>query len=71
MMLLDNKHNIGDIVYLKTDTDQSERIITAIQLNANGLIYMLVCGATETWHYDMEISLEKTFKLENKSQNSA
>ncbi|MEW6006131.1 MAG: hypothetical protein AB1695_12535 [Stygiobacter sp.] len=68
MILLDNKYNIGDIVYLKTDPDQVERMITAIQLNANGIIYRLVCGTTETWHYDIEINVEKVFNLDKKNQ---
>lgn len=68
MILLDNKYNIGDIVYLKTDPDQIERMITAIQLNANGIIYRLVCGTTETWHYDIEINVEKVFNLDKKNQ---
>ena len=67
-MILDNKYNLGDIVYLKTDTDQSERILTSIQVSVIGILYKLSCGTTETWHYDIEISAEKVFNLENKSQ---
>ena len=72
MMIVDNKYNIGDIVFLKTDNDQAERLVTAIQVNPNGLIYRLVKDTTETWHYDFEISREKNFVLKNDdSQNSA
>lgn len=61
MIILDSKFNVGDIVYLRTDTEQKERIVTGVQLNPNGLIYRLVCEVTETWHYDFEISPEKIF----------
>jgi len=59
MMLIDNKFNLGDTVYLKTDDDQKERLITAIQINLNGIIYRLVTNTTETWHYALEIITEK------------
>lgn len=70
MMLIENKYNIGDMVYLRTDNDQAERLVTAIQVNPNGLIYRLVKDTTETWHYDFEISLEKNFVIKSDSQNS-
>lgn len=59
MMIIENKYNIGDMVYLKTDNEQSERMITAIQINPGNLLYRLNCGTTETWHYEFEINKEK------------
>ena len=51
---------IGDIVYLKTDEEQKDRIITSIRLCAdNGVLYSLSCGMSETIHYSIEISPEK------------
>lgn len=71
MMIIENKYNIGDIVYLRTDGDQCERLITAIQIVPNGLIYRLVKDTVETWHYDFEISFEKNFILKSdKNLNS-
>jgi hypothetical protein len=32
------KYNIGDIVYLKTDVEQLERMITGITIRENGLV---------------------------------
>ena len=58
-MLIDNKFEIGDIVYLETDTEQSERIVTGFYVRDNTLTYGLSCGICESWHYDFEITLEK------------
>ncbi len=58
-MVIDNKHNFGDEVYLKTDNEQLLRIVTAINSHPYGqIIYVLVCGSTVSDHYDFEISKE-------------
>jgi len=55
MMIIDNKFEIGQIVYLKTCKEQTERIITAICVKSFGyILYLLSCGAQE-----IEISSEK------------
>lgn len=59
MMLLENKFNIGDKVYLKTDTDQNCRIITGFSVRLGSITYGLSCGDSESWHYDFEIDVEK------------
>jgi hypothetical protein len=65
MMMIENKFEIGEIVYLKTDTDQIPRIITAIQVHANGCIdYLIICGTNEYWGVDIEISKEKILNPE-------
>ena len=52
--------DIGDIVYLKTDSDQLERIVTGINVKPEGLItYNLSNGANESYHYAIEMSIEK------------
>lgn len=54
------KFNISQVVYLKTDTDQSPRIVTGIQLRPSSAItYGVSSGAEETWHYDIELSDER------------
>jgi len=58
-MLLDNKFNIGDTVFLKTDTQQNERLVTGINIRQSGITFALSYGSNESWHYDFEISLEK------------
>jgi hypothetical protein len=50
---------LGQIVYLKTDPSQLERIITGILLRQTGKEYYLGCGEIESSHYEIEITLEK------------
>jgi hypothetical protein len=60
MMVIDNKFNIGQEVYLKTDTDQRLRIVTAIIVRPDSCYsYELTCGTDSRWHYDFEITAEK------------
>ena len=56
---VDIQHKIGDIVYLKTDPEQRERIVTSIQLYQKDIIYCLSCSEDTTRHYDFEIAKEK------------
>ena len=58
-MLIDNKFNIGDKVYLVTDEDQKERVVTGFYFRQTGITYGLNFGTYESWHYDFEITLEK------------
>lgn len=59
-MKIETQHNIGDTVYIKTDRDQKERIITAIYIRGNNLItYVTTCCGEEVWCYEFEISAEK------------
>lgn len=58
-MRIDNKFNLKDVVYLKTDEQQKARIVTAITVKPNDLlIYEISCGADNSNHYDFEISAE-------------
>ena len=59
-MIIDNCHNIGDTVYLKTDDEQKERLITCLKMYPNCVTYVLSCGEMITEHYDFEISTEKS-----------
>lgn len=53
---------LGSVVYLITDTDQNERIVTGYCANIDGgKQYKLSCGTTETWHYSQEISESKSY----------
>ncbi len=57
-MLVDNKYNIGDEVYLTTDPDQRKRIVTLFIVSNNDIRYELNCGIESGWYYDIEISTE-------------
>lgn len=60
MMIIDNKFNIGDIVYLVTDPEQTPRMITAIWVYASGnLRYELSYSEHSTSHYECEITPER------------
>lgn len=53
-------YKLGDTVYLKTDIDQYERIITAICLRIGNIkTYELAFGENTSWHYDIEMTIEK------------
>lgn len=61
MRVLDNKYNIGEIVYLKTDEDQKERIVFAFIVYENEILYRLAAGTSNSEHYEFEISKEKDY----------
>lgn len=64
MMVVENKYEIKDRVYLVTDAEQSIRIVCAITIYASGvLLYRLACGADTSEHYDFEISSEKELQI--------
>lgn len=63
MMIIENKFDIGQTVYLKTDVSQSPYIVTRLNITANGLSYGLNSGPMESWHFDFEISEEKNTEL--------
>lgn len=51
--------DIGDSVYLKTDPEQAERLVTGINIRQNGISYALSHLTNESYHYDFEISKER------------
>lgn len=60
MMVIDNKYEIGDSVYLKTDAEQRGRIVFAMKVFVSGeLMYELVCGTITSIHYEFEMSKDK------------
>ena len=59
-MTLTTLYENGQIVFLITDVDQVERIITCIQVAANAhIMYQLSCGTVSSWHYECEIATNK------------
>lgn len=60
-MVINNKYNIGDIVYLRTDIDALERIVTSIVVSeGNSIKYELSLAEGVSLHYENEITTEKT-----------
>ena len=58
-MVINTKFNIGDMVYLKTDPEQLERMVYAIDIRQTGLLYSLCCGTSTSNHYDFEMTTDK------------
>lgn len=58
-MIIDNVFEIGQLVYLITDPEQSARFITAIQVTKRGLLYGLMFATEESWHEDYELSADQ------------
>jgi|688.fasta_scaffold665472_2 hypothetical protein len=66
-MLIEIEYEFGEMVYLKHDEEQIERMVTEVTLKSPILaMYMLSHGSFNTWHYgyeiDKELSLERKFK---------
>jgi hypothetical protein len=57
-MVIDNAYELGQIVYLVTDSDQKRRVVTQIRVANNCLTYQLSCGTYDSCHYECEISTE-------------
>jgi hypothetical protein len=51
--------DIGDSVYLKTDPEQCERLVTGVNIRQNGISYALSHLTNESYHYDFEISKDR------------
>lgn len=60
-IVIDNKFNIGDLVYLKTDMEQLPRMIFAIMVYKDGIVYKTCQGTVTSEHYDFEISYERSY----------
>ncbi len=59
MMVIENEFSHGDFVYLKTDKEQYQRIVTSIICyKAGELVYNIRCGTTTSEHYEYELSKE-------------
>lgn len=63
-MQIHPEYNLKQKVYLVTDEDQKERIITGINIDAEGsLLYVLSCGIDSSTHFACEISEVKNYNL--------
>jgi hypothetical protein len=57
---IDPLFDIGSIVYLKTDNNQHQRIITGFCIREGGIVsYEVSCDERSSWHYGFELSHEK------------
>ena len=59
-MTVEFKYGFGDIVYLKTDLDQTPRIVLQINISPkDSVTYQLGSGDYSSWHFEIEISIKK------------
>lgn len=64
MIVIENKFNLEQLVYLRTDKDQLPRLVTGINIRqGDRLLYELSSGSTTSWHNDFEISVEKNVEV--------
>lgn len=63
-MVIDNKFDLKQDVYLSTCIDQKIRIVTGIIVHVDGITYQLTSGTEVTEHYDYEISETKNVLIE-------
>lgn len=58
-MRIETTFDIGEIVFLITDEEQLERIVTRIYVNPNGVCYEVSCGVASSTHFEIEMSRSK------------
>lgn len=58
-MKIENAFDIGQRVFLKTDIDQYEHIVTEIRVTASGIMYLIMFYTTGSLHYECELSAEQ------------
>lgn len=59
MMLIDNKFDLGDKVYFKTDPAGDDYMIIALVITPNGIQYTVSKGCNEEFiAYDIELTKE-------------
>lgn len=56
------KFKMGQIVFLITDPEQNERIITGWIVRPNQIIYYVTFCTNESTHYEIEIGTEKNWR---------
>ena len=59
--IIENYFSIRDMVYLKHDIEQKPRMITAIVMQENGIMYELISGCEVSNHFGFEIQTEKQY----------
>lgn len=58
MMIIDNKFEIGQKVFLITDPEQKPRLVTGLTITPHNITYQLSSGSENSYHYDFEMSEE-------------
>ena len=53
------KYKFGDVVYMRTDLEQSEYLVTGMILRPHGILYLISANGMESTQYDFEISSKR------------
>ena len=64
-----SEYDFGDIVFLKTDPDQRERIVVGWTERPGVILYDLACGTDYSTHYEFEITEKQDILKKVKGQN--
>ena len=60
IITVDVPYDFGQILYLKTDSEQKPRMAIGVKYCADqGILIEVQCGTETTWHYPIEISTSK------------
>lgn len=59
MQILDTHYQIGQIVFLITDPEQSAYMVTGYQIRKDSIKYILSIKGHEDYFYDFEINDER------------
>lgn len=69
-MTITTPYNFGDIVFLKTDPEQLERMVCKVSFCPGYFLISLAMGTTVSEHYDFELSSKKDLMKELNISNS-
>jgi len=47
---------IGELVYVKTDTEQKQRIVVALFVQQGSIKYLVACGTEDRYYFDFELA---------------
>ena len=55
-MIHESKFDIGQRVRLVHDPANEVRMVAQVSFGGTGVRYNQVCGASDTWHYEFEVT---------------
>lgn len=58
-IIISNKFEIGQTVFVKSDKDQNARTIIAFYVSEKEIKYNARCGDSDLYFFDFELSLER------------
>jgi hypothetical protein len=62
-MVIEVDFKLGSFVFLKTDQEQKQRMVTRISVTLSGVYYTLNCGVEESPHYSAEITMDRNWNI--------